>query len=206
MSTIVLIPILAASLLLAVPGDPEEPQQTTPKEGDEVAVMETRLGRIVIMFLPEKAPKHVENIKTLAKKEFYDGTRFHRTIKGFMVQGGDPNTKDLDKSGSWGTGGNIDEDGKEINVDAEFNDVKHVRGVLSMARSTDPDSASSQFFIMHATASSLDGAYSAFGRVVSGMEVVDKIAELPAGPNGQVDADKAVVIKSVRIEKWPLKD
>ncbi len=206
----VLIPLLAASLLLlSVPGNTEESQQATPKEGDEVAVMETELGRIVIMFFPEKAPKHVENFKTLAKKEFYDGTRFHRTIKGFMVQGGDPNSRDMDKSKSWGRGGNTDEDGNEINVDAEFNDVKHHRGVLSMARSSDPDSASSQFFIMHQDSLHLDGQYSAFGRVVSGIEVVDKIvdvSEVPDPRSGTVTPKSAVVIKSVRIEKWPLKD
>ena len=211
MSTLILIPlavpvIISSILLMSVPGDSAEPQQDMPKDGDEVAVMETDLGRIVLMFYPDKAPKHVENFKALARKEFYDGTRFHRTIKGFMVQGGDPNSRDLAKSGSWGSGGNRDEDGKEINVDAEFNEIKHVHGILSMARSDDPNSASSQFFIMHADSTHLDGEYSAFGRVVSGIEVVDKIVERPSGSGGSVDPDKAVVLKSVRIEKWPLKD
>ena len=211
MGTLILVPLVASAFiaslfLMTVPGEEAEGQQSMPKEGDEVAVMETDLGRIVLMFLPDKAPKHVENFTTLAKKEFYDGTRFHRTIKGFMIQGGDPNSRDMDKSSNWGTGGNTDEDGKEINVDAEFNDVKHVRGVLSMARSQNPNSASSQFFIMHKDSLHLDGEYSAFGRVVSGMDVVDKIVERPSGNGGTVDPDKAVVIKSVRIEKWPLKD
>ena len=207
MGTLILIPVVVASMLLmSVPGDSAEGQQSMPKDGDEVEVMETDQGRIVLMFIPDKAPKHVENFKSLAKKQFYDGTRFHRTIKGFMIQGGDPNSRDLDKAGSWGTGGNTDEDGREINVGAEFSDVKHVRGVLSMARSQEPDSASSQFFIMHADATHLDGKYSAFGRVVSGFEVVDKIAKLPSGSGGSVDPDKAVVIKSVRIEKWPLQN
>jgi peptidyl-prolyl cis-trans isomerase B (cyclophilin B) len=121
-----------------------------------------------------------------------------------MIQGGDPNSKDLAKAQWWGTGGN-EADGKEVNVKAEFNDIKHDPGVLSMARSSDPDSASSQFFIMHKKSPHLDGQYSAFGRVVSGMEVVDKIATMPAGRNGQVEPSKAVVLKSVKIEKWPLK-
>ena len=210
MGTIILIPLVVALLLMmSVPGDSDESQPQTPKEGDEVAVIETDLGRIVVMFIPDKAPKHVENFKSLASKQFYDGTRFHRTIKGFMVQAGDPNSRDMHRSSNWGTGGNTDEDGNEVKVEAEFNDVKHLRGVLSMARSSDPGSASSQFFIMHQDSLHLDGQYSAFGRVVSGIEVVDKIvdvSEVPDPRSGTVTPKSAVVIKSVRIEKWPLKD
>jgi peptidyl-prolyl cis-trans isomerase B (cyclophilin B) len=173
-----------------------DPQKRTPKEGDEVAVMETSLGKIVLMFFSDKAPNHVENFKTLAKQGFYDGTKFHRVIPGFMIQGGDPNSKTGDPS-SWGMGG------PEKRVKAEFNDVKHERGILSMARSSDPDSAGSQFFVMVKYAPSLDGKYSAFGKVVSGMETVDKIVNLQR--NGNDRPDEPPVIKSVKIVKWPLK-
>lgn len=169
-----------------------------PKPGDEVAVMDTDQGKIVLMFFPDKAPNHVKNFIKLANMKFYDGTRFHRTIKGFMIQGGDPNTKKDDHS-TWGQGG------PEWSVKAEFNDVKHVRGILSMARSSDPDSAGSQFFIMVAASPHLDHQYSAFGKVVSGLDVVDKIVALPSQPGSGL-ADQPVLVKSVRIVKWPIKD
>jgi peptidyl-prolyl cis-trans isomerase B (cyclophilin B) len=176
-----------------------------PKDGEDVAVLETSAGKIVVMFYPQKAPNHVANFKELAGKGFYNGTRFHRCIPGFMIQGGDPNSKDLAKSSSWGMGGNT-EGGKEKNVAAEFNDVSHVRGILSMARSQDPNSASSQFFIMVADNTGLDGQYTAFGKAISGMEVADKIVQSgDAGNNGAVDPPKAFVLKSVRITKWPVK-
>ncbi len=177
-----------------------------PKDGDEVAVMDTAQGKIVLMFFPDVSPKHVANFKDLAKRGFYDGTRFHRCIKDFMIQGGDPNSKDMTKSGYWGTGGNKDADGKEVTVKAEFNQtIKHVRGVLSMARSQMEDSASSQFFIMHGTSDFLDGKYSSFGKVVEGLDVVDKIVVTgDAASNGKVQPGDAVVIKTVKIEKWPL--
>ena len=189
-----------AGLMMSVPQDLPK----APKDGDEVAVLETDLGTIVLMFYPEKAPRHVENFKTLARRGFYDGTRFHRTIPGFMIQGGDPNSKDLAKAQMWGTGGNEIE-GSEINIPAEFSDIKHEAGVLSMARSSDPDSASSQFFIMHKASQHLDGQYSAFGRVVSGMDVVDKIATRRSGQNGEIRPEEAVVLRSVKIELWPVK-
>lgn len=179
--------------------------QQTPKDGEEVVVMETDKGRIVLMFFPDKAPQHVENFKSLAKEGFYDGTRFHRCIEKFVIQGGDPNTKDLGKVDAWGTGGKANADGTRRTVKAEFTDLKHKRGILSMARSQDPNSASSQFFIMVADYPSLDGNYSAFGQVVSGMDVVDAIVTSGAGrPNGMVASDKAVAIKSVKVVKWPL--
>lgn len=132
------------------------------------AILSTRHGDITIEFLPEVAPHHVENFLGLARAGFYDGTKFHRVIPGFMIQGGDPNSKQDDRR-LHGTGGS----GK--NVKAEFNATKHVRGIVSMARSSNPDSASSQFFIMVSDSPHLDGQYSAFGKVVSGMEVADKI-------------------------------
>ena len=198
-----LVPVVVSFLMLSATGE-EDDLATEPTEGEDVAVIETDHGDIVLMFHPEKAPNHVDNFKALASSGYYTGTRFHRTIPDFMIQGGDPNSKELDKSNRWGTGGNMGEDGNEVRIKAEFNDMKHHRGVLSMARSSDPDSASSQFFIMHKDSFHLDGQYSAFGRVVSGIDVVDKIVSVPSGANGQIDPEKAVVLNSVSIKTWPL--
>jgi peptidyl-prolyl cis-trans isomerase B (cyclophilin B) len=156
------------------------------------AVIETRFGEIEIELLPQKAPGHVKNFLDLAGKGFYDGTTFHRVIPGFMIQGGDPNTKTADVS-SWGTGGS----GK--NLKAEFNDTPHVRGIVSMARSQSPDSASSQFFICVADARrSLDHQYSAFGKVLKGMDVVDKIVNAPRGRNDVPTNPVAITSINVR--------
>ncbi len=126
---------------------------------------------------------HVQNFVDLAASGFYNGTLFHRVIPGFMIQGGDPNTKKPeDPIHPYGTGGNV-MDGKEVRLKAEFNDISHKRGVLSMARSQDPNSASSQFFVVVKDSTFLDNQYSAFGEVVSGMDVADKIAAAPRGAN-----------------------
>ncbi|MES1228409.1 MAG: peptidylprolyl isomerase [Armatimonadota bacterium] len=203
---------LQDSSKVAMPPAQIEQQATTdsqgllnaPKIGDKVAILDTEKGKVIVMFLPEKAPKHVANFIDLADKKFYDGTRFHRCIAGFMVQGGDPNSKDLNKFGRWGTGGYYEND-SERTVPAEFNKVKHLRGIVSMARSSDPNSASSQFFIMVADYPSLDGQYSAFGKVVSGMSAVDEIVKTgDSNNNGQVDPSAAVMLKSVTIKTWPL--
>lgn len=153
-------------LLWVLPGMAEE----APK-----AVIETKFGSMELEFFPQKAPKHVENFIKLAKSGFYDGTIFHRVIPGFMIQGGDPNTKGSDKS-KYGMGG------PEHNVKAEFNDTPHDRGILSMARSRHPDSAGSQFFIVVKASNFLDGKYTVFGRVVKGMEVADKIVAQKRDP------------------------
>lgn len=142
------------------------------QENTKEAVIETTMGTIVFEFLPELAPNTVENFKKLAAKGFYNGTTFHRVIPGFMIQGGDPNSKDSDRS-NHGTGG------PGYKIKAEFSDEKHVRGIVSMARSAHPDSAGSQFFIMVDSSSHLDGKYTVFGRVKEGMEVVDKIVAAP---------------------------
>jgi peptidyl-prolyl cis-trans isomerase B (cyclophilin B) len=139
------------------------------------AVIETKFGNMEIRFFPDVAPKHVNNFIELAKKGFYDGTIFHRVIPGFMIQGGDPNSKSPDKS-QHGMGG------PGYMVKAEFNEKPHKRGTLSMARSGQPDSAGSQFFICVADAPFLDRQYTVFGEVVSGMEVVDKIVSQPRDP------------------------
>lgn len=138
------------------------------KEHSVDVVIETRFGDIALELFPDVAPGHVENFLKLAKSGFYDGTTFHRIIPDFMIQGGDPNSKDLDKSrhGAGGPG---------YSIQAEFNDKPHVRGALSMARSKDPDSAGSQFFIVVKETRYLDHQYTVFGGVISGMDVVDRI-------------------------------
>ena len=142
----------------------------------ESAVIETRFGEIEIEFLGDKAPGHVKNFVDLAKKGFYDGTTFHRVIPGFMIQGGCPNTKDAKGGkGSHGTGG------PGYTIKAEFNDTAHKRGVVSMARAQDPNSAGSQFFIVLKDANFLDGQYTVFGRVTAGMDAADRIAALKTG-------------------------
>ena len=139
---------------------------------NEIAVIETSLGNIEFELLEDVAPGHVQNFKDLANSDFYNGTIFHRVIPGFMVQGGDPNTKNDDRS-SHGMGG------PGHTIKAEFNDEPHVRGIVSMARSQDPDSAGSQFFVVVKDSDFLDGQYTAFGRVISGMDVADKIVDSP---------------------------
>ena len=158
------------------------------------AIISTRHGDITLEFLPEVAPNHVKNFIELAKQGFYDGTLFHRVIPDFMIQGGDPNSKNADKR-LHGTGGS----GK--NVKAEFSKTPHARGIVSMARSANPDSASSQFFIVVGDAPWLDGRYTQVGQVVSGLEVADAIADAPRGP-----ADRPlqpVVLESMRISDKP---
>jgi peptidyl-prolyl cis-trans isomerase B (cyclophilin B) len=140
---------------------------------NEVAVIKTTEGEMVIEFWPEVAPQTVENFKKLAKEGFYDGTCFHRVIKGFMIQGGDPNTKDASRESEWGMG----DPGYKIK--AEFNAKSHVRGVISMARSQHPDSAGSQFFICHGNAAFLDRQYTAFGQLLKGDDVLETIATTP---------------------------
>ena len=135
------------------------------------ATVETNHGKIIFRLLPDLAPETVRNFEKLAQSRFYDGTLFHRVIPGFMIQGGDPNTKSADKS-KWGMGG------PGYNIKAEFNSKSHLRGVVSMARAMDPDSAGSQFFIVTSDSTFLDGQYTAFGEVIEGMGVADKIVNL----------------------------
>ena len=144
-----------------------------PADTNEVAVINTSDGEMVIGFWPDVAPKTVENFKKLAREGFYNGTAFHRIIKGFMIQGGDPLTKDPSAEARYGTGG----PGYMIN--AEFSNRKHVRGVISMARSSNPDSAGSQFFICLAPAPNLDGQYTCFGKLIKGDDVLTKIGDTP---------------------------
>ena len=140
------------------------------------AIIKTDFGSIKFSLLPDIAPETVRNFLELAKSGFYNGTLFHRVIPGFMIQGGDPNTKNPDKS-MWGQGG------PGYNLKAEFSPRSHLRGIVSMARSTDPDSAGSQFFIVTSDSTFLDRQYTVFGEVVEGMEVADKIVNLPRDGN-----------------------
>jgi peptidyl-prolyl cis-trans isomerase B (cyclophilin B) len=141
-----------------------------------VVNIETNLGNISFKLLPELAPETVRNFEKLAKEGFYDGTLFHRVIPGFMIQGGDPNTK-TDNKGSWGMGG------PGYNLKAEFSSRSHLRGIVSMARSQDPNSAGSQFFIVTADSTFLDRQYTVFGEVTVGMDVADKIVNLDRDGN-----------------------
>jgi len=157
------------------------------------AILETDAGKMTVEFFPDKAPKHVANFIELAKQGFYNGTRFHRVIKDFMIQGGDPNTKEDDRS-RWGMGG------PGHTVEAEFNDVHHERGILSMARSADPNSAGSQFFVVHGDAGFLDNQYTVFGKLRDGHDVLDTIACAPCVPGGEGSSPvEPVELKSVTI-------
>ena len=175
----------------------EEKKEGNPVQtSDEVAVMKTSEGEMVFKFWTDAAPKTIENFKKLAKSGFYDGTSFHRIVNGFMVQGGDPLTKDPANEERFGTGD------PGYKVKAEFNDHKHERGVLSMARSSDPDSAGSQFFICLAAVRHLDGQYTTFGKMIKGEDVLEKIARTPvqrsnSGENSK--PTKRIVIESLKI-------
>ncbi|HET7909674.1 MAG TPA: peptidylprolyl isomerase [Nitrospira sp.] len=154
------------------------------------AVIKTKFGDMEIVFFPEKAPNHVQNFLKLAKSGYYNGTIFHRVIPGFMIQGGDPNTKDPKRTDTYGMGGPTEK------LKAEFNDTPHRRGIVSMARTNDPNSAGSQFFIVVKDSGFLDGQYTVFGEVVKGMDVADKIVSLPRNardlPNERVEITVSV--------------
>jgi peptidyl-prolyl cis-trans isomerase B (cyclophilin B) len=178
---------------------PAAPTAPAPAPAKELAVIKTSKGEMTIEFWEDVAPKTVANFKKLAKEGFYNGTAFHRIIKGFMIQGGDPNTKDPSKEGIYGMG----DPGYKIK--AEFNDKKHERGVLSMARSMDPDSAGSQFFICLDPAPFLDRQYTGFGRVLKGEDVLLKIGDTPVASNGRERSKptERVTVESVKIVASP---
>ena len=177
----------------------------------KVAVISTKFGDMVVEFFPDVAPMHVENFQILAEEGYYNGTTFHRVIPGFMIQGGDPNSKDLDRMND-GTGGRAgkffgigrENDPESWTVPAEFNDTPHQRGTLSMARSQNIDSGSSQFFICHDNAPFLDGQYTVFGQLISGIEVVDEIINSERDPRDnpidRVEMTVSLVDKSEAIK------
>ena len=189
----ILINLLAAVVAVAsVNADEQKPMNSA----NEVAVIKTSEGEMVAEFWPEVAPNTVENFKKLARSGFYDGTAFHRIVKGFMIQGGDPLTKDPAKESRYGTG----DPGYKIK--AEFNDRSHERGVLSMARSSDPDSAGSQFFICLANVSRLDHQYTTFGKIIKGDDVLGKIGdtEVTTSDSGERSKPtKRVTVESIKI-------
>jgi peptidyl-prolyl cis-trans isomerase B (cyclophilin B) len=167
--------LLLAALLFGVAAS-RLPADAAPPGNDEItAVLHTDVGDVTIRFFVDRAPNHVKNFVNLAGDGFYDGTLFHRVIPGFVLQGGDPLTKDRNNTLTWGNGGQVDAAGQKIRLKPEFNETPHKRGVVSMARSAAPDSASSQFFIVLKDYPSLDHQYTAFGEVVKGMDVVDRV-------------------------------
>src|SRR5881227_1505129 len=173
-----------------------EEKKSMDSNNNEVAVIKTSEGEMVVQFWSNAAPKTIENFKKLAREGFYDGTIFHRIIKGFMIQGGDPNSKDAAKEDSYGQGG------PGYNIKAEFNDHGHDRGVISMARGPDPDSAGSQFFICLAPVHRLDHQYTTFGKLIKGDDVLEKIGDTSVTRNSMGEPSKPtkrLVIESIKI-------
>jgi peptidyl-prolyl cis-trans isomerase B (cyclophilin B) len=193
LSTILALALLSPAVLTAEEKKEEKAPMNT---SNEVAVIKTNEGEMVVQFWTDAAPNTIENFKKLARQGFYDGTIFHRIVKGFMIQGGDPNSKDPAKERAYGQGG----PGYEIK--AEFNDHSHDRGVISMARGPDPDSAGSQFFICLTPVRRLDGQYTTFGKLIKGADILEKIGDTPVTNNGMGEVSKPtkrIVIESVKI-------
>ncbi len=189
----ILATVLLSSALFAAEEKKEE--KTSVNTSNEVAVIKTSEGEMVAQFWTDAAPATIENFKKLARSGFYDGTIFHRIVKGFMIQGGDPQSKDPSKESRYGSGG------PGYKIKAEFNDHPHQRGVLSMAREPDPDSAGSQFFICLAPVTRLDHQYTTFGKLIKGNDVLEKIGDTPVTMSHGEDSKptKRVVIESVKI-------
>jgi peptidyl-prolyl cis-trans isomerase B (cyclophilin B) len=180
----------------AFAADEKKEEKTPENSSNEVAVIKTSEGDMVVQFWTDAAPNTIENFKKLARQGFYDGTIFHRIVKEFMIQGGDPNSKDPAKENSYGQGG------PGYNIKAEFNDHSHDRGVVSMARGPDPDSAGSQFFICLAPVHRLDHQYTTFGKLIKGQDVLEKIGDIPVTKNSMGEPskpNKRVVIESIKI-------
>jgi len=195
--------LLPVSAQTPTPADPNAaPAQPAPPPMKEVAVIKTSKGEMTVEFWSDVAPKTVENFKTLAKKGFYNGTAFHRIIKGYVIQGGDPNTRDPSMETSYGSVN------PGYRLKAEFNSNKHVKGVISMARiEIDPDSAGTQFFICLDAAPHLDGQYTCFGKLTKGEDVLEKIGDTPVVSNGRERSkpSERVAVESVSIVSVPAK-
>jgi peptidyl-prolyl cis-trans isomerase B (cyclophilin B) len=192
------LPILMLLLVgaAAFAADEKKEEKTPMNSSNEVAVIKTSEGDMVLQFWTDAAPDTIENFKKLARQGFYDGTIFHRIVKEFMIQGGDPNSKDPAKENSYGQGG------PGYNIKAEFNNHSHDRGVVSMARGPDPDSAGSQFFICLAPVHRLDHQYTTFGKLIKGQDVLEKIGDIPVTRNSMGEPSKPtkrVVIESIKI-------
>ena len=192
------LPILMLLLVgaAAFAADEKKEEKSPMNSSNEVAVIKTNEGDMVVQFWTDAAPNTIENFKKLARQGFYDGTIFHRIVKEFMIQGGDPNSKDPAKENSYGQGG------PGYNIKAEFNDHSHDRGVISMARGSDPDSAGSQFFICLAPVHRLDHQYTTFGKLIKGQDVLEKIGDISTTRNSMGEPSKPtkrVVIESIKI-------
>ena len=190
---ILLAAVLSSALFAA---EERKEDNTSMNTTNEVALIKTSEGEMVVQFWTDTAPNTIENFKKLARSGFYDGTIFHRIVNRFMIQGGDPNSKDPAKESSYGQGG------PGYKIKAEFNDHSHERGVISMARGPDPDSAGSQFFICLAPVPRLNGQYTTFGKLIKGDDVLEKIGGTPVTRNSSGEMSKPtkrVVIESVKI-------
>src|SRR6266699_4771169 len=191
--SILAVALLLSSALFAAEENKENPPMNA---SNEVAVIKTSEGNMVVQFWNDAAPNTIENFKKLARAGFYNGTIFHRIVKAFMIQGGDPNSKDPSKENRYGEGG------PGYKIKAEFNDHSHERGVISMLRAPDPDSAGSQFFICLAPVTRLDHQYTTFGKLIKGDDVLEKIGDAPVTRSsaGEVSKPtKRVVIESIKI-------
>ena len=174
----------------------ENKKTSSMNPSNEVAVIKTSEGDMVVQFWADAAPKTIENFKKLARSGFYNGTIFHRIVKGFMIQGGDPDSKDPGKENSYGAGG------PGYKIKAEFNDHPHEHGVISMARGPEPDSAGSQFFICLAPIHRLDHQYTTFGKLIKGDDVLEKIGDTPVTKNSMGEMSKPtkrIVINKIDI-------
>jgi peptidyl-prolyl cis-trans isomerase B (cyclophilin B) len=194
MKLLIVAALLLSSAVFAAEEKKEE--KTSMNTLKEVAIIKTSEGEMVVQFWTDAAPNTIQNFKKLARQSFYDGTIFHRIVKEFMIQGGDPNSKDPAKEESYGQGG------PGYKIKAEFNDHSHERGVISMARGPDPDSAGSQFFICLAPVHRLDHQYTTFGKLIKGEDVLEKIGDIPVTRNsaGEISKPtKRVVIESIKI-------
>ena len=189
--------MVMAGVLAGCGGKTDTKVTPLPADPRPKAIIKTRFGEMEMKFHPELAPKHVENFLKLAKSGFYNGTIFHRVIPGFMIQGGDPNTKNSLRKETFGQGGPKDEKGNPILLKAEFTDTPHKRGIVSMARAAEPDTAGSQFFIVVEDSFFLDRKYTVFGEVTKGLGIADKIANLPKNeqdlPNDRVEMTVTIV-------------
>ncbi len=194
MRTWLALPLVALAAAVLAQDNPAAPKPASPMPNETAprVVIRTTAGDLTLELWPDVAPRTVENFTKLAKEGFYSGTAFHRIIKGFMIQGGCPHTK-AGAKGMPGTGG------PGYQIKAEFNDRPHVRGVISMARSANPDSAGCQFFICHGDARFLDRQYTAFGKLVGGDEVLEKIASIPCSGPERSSPSERVEIKSVEV-------
>ena len=189
--------LLGIGLLTDCGGNADVKPVAPPSAPGPKAIIKTKFGDIHIKLYPNVAPNHVENFIKLAKSGFYDGTIFHRVIPGFMIQGGDPNTKSSLHKDTYGQGGPKDEKGNPILLKAEFSDIPHKRGIVSMARANEPDTAGSQFFIVVEQSPFLDGKYTVFGEVVRGLGIADKIVGLAKNsqdlPNERIEMTVTIV-------------